>query len=533
MSSARGMVPVPGSERQPLPDARAVGPADPNARIQVTVRLRHRPSSGGQSAVREMATRLTQEGRHLSRAEYEETYGADPSDIAKVEAFAREKGLQVVESSSARRTVAVSGTVAALSAAFGVELQNYEHPGGNYRGRTGPVHVPADLGPVVEGVFGLDDRAAAKPHLRRGDELRGVIGPRAGGRPFTPVEVARLYNFPGELDGSGQCIGIIELGGGFRAEDIEVYFSGLSLPSPEVVAVSVDGGPNSPSNPSSADGEVMLDIEVAGAVAPRARIAVYFAPNTDAGFLDAVTTAIHDSDNNPSVLSISWGAPETGVSPDDHWTQQAMRNMDAAFQAAAVMGVTVCCASGDNGSTDGIRDGSNHVDFPASSPFVLACGGTRLEADGAGIGREVVWNDGFFGGASGGGVSAEFARPDFQSAAGVPASESPRGGRGVPDVAGDASPATGYRVRVDGQNAVIGGTSAVAPLWAGLVALINQSLGRPVGFLNPLLYSLAGTNALRDIDTGNNGGFPAGPGWDACTGLGSPDGARLLDAIRR
>jgi kumamolisin len=196
-----------------------------------------------------------------------------------------------------------------------------------------------------------------------------------------------------------------------------------------------------------------------------------------------------------------------------------------------MLGVTVCSASGDSGSTDGIGDGRAHVDFTASSPHVLACGGTRLEAGDGSISREVVWNAG--GGATGGGISDVFPLPSWQSSAKVPPSANAGGrhGRGVPDVAGDADPATGYQVRVDGQDAVFGGTSAVAPLWAALVARINQRLGKPIGFLNPVVYSAAGQSALNDITTGTNGAYNAAKGWDACTGLGSPDGARLLAAM--
>jgi kumamolisin len=277
----------------------------------------------------------------------------------------------------------------------------------------------------------------------------------------------------------------------------------------------------------------MLDIEVAGAVAPGARIAVYFAPNTTRGFLDAITTAVHDPQRKPSVISISWGSAEK------NWSRNALQSFDQAIQEAALLGVTVCCASGDNGSSDGENDSLAHVDFPASSPSALGCGGTRLDASNGAISREVVWNEGANGGATGGGVSDFFPLPSYQAGANVPASVNPGGisGRGVPDVAGDADPNTGYQIQVDGHRAVFGGTSAVAPLWAGLIALINQKLGKPVGFLNPLLYGqLATAGVVRDITAGSNdisqlGGYDSRPGWDACSGLGAPDGAKLLSAL--
>jgi kumamolisin len=271
----------------------------------------------------------------------------------------------------------------------------------------------------------------------------------------------------------------------------------------------------------------MLDIEVCGSVAPGARIAVYFAPNTDQGFLDAATAAIHDTANRPSVVSISWGGSEST------WTEQAMTTMEQAFVAAAAMGVTVTVAAGDNGSSDGVSDGLAHVDFPASAPHALACGGTTLEITDGAIASETVWNDGGTGGATGGGISVAFPVPSYQSASVLPPSANPGAGpgRGVPDVCGNADPETGYLVEVDGQSMPIGGTSAVAPLWAGLVALLNEQLAAPVGFLQPFLYSSAGPADLHDITSGSNGAYRAGPGWDACTGLGSPNGAALLLAL--
>jgi kumamolisin len=269
----------------------------------------------------------------------------------------------------------------------------------------------------------------------------------------------------------------------------------------------------------------MLDIEVAGAVAPGAKVVVYFAPNTDQGFIDAISTAVHDSTNKPSVISISWGGPESS------WTQQSITALDQACQSAAALGITITVASGDNGSGDGVTDGANHVDFPASSPHVLACGGTKLVASGSTISSETVWNEEASNeGATGGGVSTVFPLPTWQANSNVPLAGT-FAGRGVPDVAGDADPSTGYTVRVDGQALVIGGTSAVAPLWAGLIALSNAQNKTTAGFLQPTIYAAKAAPAFRDITSGNNGAFTAGLGWDACTGLGSPIGTALIPLL--
>ncbi len=507
---------------------REVGPANPKEVIEVTIRLRSRAGKQPIFSAK-TAAQLPAERINLSRHDFEKKHGAAAASIARVKAFARDHGLRVVDTSAARRTIVLSATVARMSAAFGVELKEYEHAGGRYRGRTGPVNVPSDLQDVVEGVFGLDNRPQAKPHFRRRRAQPGIHAQSAG-VSYTPPQLASLYNFPTAPDGSGQCIALIELGGGYKTADLKTYFTQLKLPrKPSVSAVSVNQGKNRPTgDPNGPDGEVMLDIEVAGTIAPAAKVVVYFAPNTDAGFLNAITTAVHDKTHKPSIVSISWGGPESG------WTSQAMTAMDEAFQAAAAMGVTVCVAAGDGGSTDGATDGLNHVDFPASSPYALACGGTRLQSSKTAIESETVWNELPNEGATGGGVSDFFPLPSWQNGAHVPVSANPgkRVGRGVPDVAADADPSTGYVTRVDGQADVIGGTSAVAPLWAGLVALINQSLGKPAGYLNAVLYQkVAPAACFNDITSGNNGAYKAGKGWDACTGLGSPIGSKIAAAL--
>jgi kumamolisin len=549
--------------------AKDVGAINPKDEAEVTLRVRSRMNEADlQQRLQVAAAKPPSERTYLSRAELTQSHGASPDDLAKIDQFAHDHHLTVVESSIPKRIVRLRGTLADLQAAFGVTLRRYRSKQVAYRGRTGPVYVPKELAGIVEGVFGLDDRPVAKPHYRRLGALKGTaktkaapakpakktvsrIAPKAArDTSFSVLEILKLYDFPAGLDGTGQTIALLELntpadpsqpnqkaGAGYTNSDLNAFFTKLKLKTPAVSPVSVDGGANLPGLNPDADGEVTLDIEVAGAAAPGANIAVYFAPNTDKGFIDAITAVVHDDVRKPTVLSISWGGSE------DSSTQQFLDGVNSAISDASLIGMTVCVASGDSGSSDlGSSDGSPHVDFPASSPYSLACGGTALTGNNSTIGSEVVWNEGRQGGAGGGGVSTKFTLPDYQKNASVPKSPNGNAGRGVPDVAGDADPQTGYQIILTGKELVIGGTSAVAPLWAGLIALINQQLvtngSGPAGLLNTMLYQLpAGSKALRDITEGSNdidgdlGVYSAGAGWDACTGLGTPNGQALLQAL--
>ena len=524
MTSDHQRVPVAGSERAALPGSRVIASANPDEVIQVTMRLRPRTPLNAAELFRKGA-QPAHERQHLTHEEYEQRHGANPDDVAKIEDFAHQHQLAIAETDLGRRTVILTGTVSAFNKAFDVDLKECEHEGMRYRGRVGAIHIPVELNGIVTGVFGLDNRPQAKPHFRR--RTQSGMTAHASTVSYTPIQVAQAYNFPSGLDGSGQTIALIELGGGYRSRDLSSYFKKLGIKQPKITAISVDGGHNKATgDPNGPDGEVVLDIEVAGAVAPASKIVVYFAPNTDAGFLDAITTAVHDTNNKPSVVSISWGGPE------ESFTQQSLTAYDEAFQAASALGVTVCAAAGDNGSTDGVSDGRQHVDFPASDPFVLACGGTSLRITGK-TAVESVWNEQPQGGATGGGISDVFPLPDYQKNAEIPPSANDhKVRRGLPDVSGDADPQTGYEISVDGQSSVFGGTSAVAPLMAGLSARLNQQAGKAVGFLNPILYQQAEqAGVFHDVTQGNNGSYAASAGWDACTGLGSPDGSKLLAVL--
>lgn len=340
------------------------------------------------------------------------------------------------------------------------------------------------------------------------------------GGGFTPPQLAQIYGFPAGYDGTGVKVGIVELGGGFVQSDLDAYLSALKLRPSKVNVVLVDGATNSPSDPNGADGEVMLDTCIVAAMANGASINLYFGQNTAPGFINCVKKALADGCD---VISISWGAPEDASSDE-------VMGMEQGLKACADASVTVCCAAGDNGSGDG--EPGNHVDYPGSSAYSLCCGGTSNPGPATvGGSEETVWNGGMGGGATGGGISALFSVPSWQKGANVNL-PSPGDMRCVPDVAGDADPATGWLVVVDGQQMVIGGTSAVAPMWAALAAILQQATGKRQ-FLTPLIYPLCGpSTAMRDITSGNNGTYLARAGYDCCTGCGVPIGTGLLAALQ-
>ena len=483
------------------------GTLDPATVITATVVLRRRA---------ELPAGLVFGPAVIGRQEFADRYGADPADAQRVGTVLSGLGVDVVAEDLGSRRLTVRGDLAAMRRAFGVTLERVSVQDAPHRRRVGALEIPAELDGVVQAVLGLDDR----PQLRR---------PRAdttgSGISYTPPQLGRIYGFPAAVDGAAQTIAVIELGGGYTDDDLTTYFQNIGVGPVPVRTVIVDDGVNAPNTPG--DDEVLLDIEVIGGLAPEVAQLVYFAPNTDQGFVDAISTAVHASPT-PVAVSISWGAAE------DLWTEQTRTALDDAFADAAALGVTVCVSSGDWGASDQQTDGKQHVDFPASSPHVLSCGGTTLVADvttGV-IGSETVWNHGVGKNATGGGISVFFPRPDYQATCGVADS-----GRGVPDVAGVADPKTGYSILVHGKMSPAGGTSAVAPLWSALIARLVQQLGRPLGLLQPLLYNGSQPGVLaagfRDVTAGDNQGYPASPGWDPCTGLGTPDGTALLDVLRQ
>ncbi len=469
-------------------------------------------------------------GRAFSDAQLRGVHGAAARDRAPVLSWAQGAGVRVTQEDPATRRVTVRGPAGRLGELFGVQLEHFHWDGRlgsvDYRGHLGPVRLPAALHGVVTGVFGLDDRPVARPRLRSPDAGRPALV------SYDPPEVAAVYGYP-RLPGQGEGLhlvaGMIELGGVTHPADLAASFARLGLPAPEVVNVSIDGAAPAP-DPEGADVEVALDYQVLGAMvlaaAPRARLTIvaYNAPNSERGFIDAVAAAATDRTHRPAAVSISWGAPE------DDWSLQGMRGMDAAFAAGSLRGVAYSAAAGDAGSTDAVMDGRQHPEFPASSPHVWACGGTTLLAIGGRIVSETVWNELDLGaGAGGSGVSGVFAPPPYQLRSGVHprAADGGLAGRGLPDGSGVADPVTGWNVLALGRLRVTGGTSAVAPMYSALWTLISGLRGRPLGMPHPLAYAGRG-RGFRDILQGNTGGpYAARRGWDAASGWGSPDGRVL------
>ncbi len=568
----RSVLTIRGSHRVRVPDATYLSDCDPEQVIKLSIYARRntRPSTKTLTSIEKLQSQLPGKRRYLTNAEFDDVFGASQADLKTISAWAERSNLKVLETNVSKRRVLVEGKIREVSISFGVVLSEYDHPTlGRFRGREGALHVPEEVYGVIDGVFGLDTRPVG--HSRR---CRGRFAPVDAGRlkltaehrtltmadpstqwpgTFFPPQVAELYDYPANLDGTGQNIAVFAFNGppgpdthgGYNIEALQNYFQQtLGMGMPEIEDVVIQGAGNNPgadtdasANNGDSTGEVMLDMCVVGSVAPGAKMFIYFTEFTTQGWVDAINDAVAGS-NDISVISISYGNPEQD--PNSLWSGMDVNAVNQAFEAATAKGITVCCASGDDGSSDGGTQGSEaEVDFPASSPYVLGVGGTKLTAASLAppkIKSEVVWNEELRQeGAGGGGVSALFSKPSYQDGVNVPPSVNPphNVGRGVPDVAADADPESGVVVmNVDGVNLEpIGGTSAATPLWAALVARLNQGLNTRCGFLNEVLYTMFPKGVFHDITEGNNGSYQAQPGWDACTGLGTPDGAALLKAL--
>jgi kumamolisin len=527
--------PLEGSERRPGPRAKHIGPANAKDPVKVTVIVRRRPDGPPVPDHSYFRDTPPSERPRLSEAEFAATFGADPNDVSKVTDFAKSHGLKVEEVHLGRRSIVLSGTVAQMNTAFGVSLQMYEDDAParrgaqpareTYRGRDGLIQVPEDVANIIVGVFGLDNRRISK---RNGADPPGTA-------PISLATVKSLYQFPGNL-AAGQTIAIFSEGG-YVAADIAANFP---INPPVVTDVPVDAA-----NGNFADAETTQDIVIAASAAPGATIAVYFTTYSQQGWVDLVNRVVHPNPGDPvcSVLSSSFyvsDGDDAQTLLNEGVSVAWLVATSQAFEDAAIQGVTICIASGDTGTDSKVGDGKAHVQYPASDPWVLSVGGTTIGNIVGSSFDEWVWNDNW--GATGGGVSDYFPRPYYQIDAGVPVSlNDGHTGRAVPDVAANGSPNSGYPIVVGGGSFVANGTSASAPLWAGLIAVLNAALDQSVGFVNPVLYAI-GPSGFRDIvaepgaaDNGFNGvaGYAATVGWDACTGWGSPNGLALLRSVQR
>ncbi len=541
-ASPRKRVQLQNSVHPVPPTARAIRPTNPAQWIEVTVGVWRKADLPDLSALDPLPPAAR---TYLTHDQLAAAYGSDPASVDRIKAFAAAHGLTVTREDPISARMTLGGPVSAMSEAFGVTLFDYADPVlGDFHGRTGPVSLPKSVAKDITGVFGFSNQR----HLRRGRNPALTIDLAAklpsARKWFIPTELAPIYDFPANT-AAGQTIAILEFGGGVEETGVSAYFTKIGAPEPSVTVVALDGVSVDPAADPNSTGEVMLDIDVAGALAPGADLVVYFSTFDEKGLIDAIAAVVSDTTHKPSVVSISWGWDENQkLGRDTVWSPAAIDHVNHSFLAAAQLGITVCVSTGDDGSEAQVKDGRAHVNFPASSPYVLAVGGTSLKltktASGAKGLHERVWNDGP-GSGTGGGVSDYTPVPSWQAGI-APKSINPGhfAGRAIPDVAANADPATGYLTLSGGKLGVVGGTSASAPLWAALIARINAALGARAGDFNALLYSKYGpAGVLRDITLGNNdtdgllkGQFAAGPGWDACTGWGVPDGVKLLMAMK-
>jgi kumamolisin len=433
---------------------------------------------------------------------------------ARIAVFARAHGVAVRDIDLGGRRMVLEAPAGRLMNMFDAEVRIYEDGTRRYRARTGVLRIPREIAPWTRAVVGFDQRPL----------LYGGVGEAVNG--LWPTEVAALYGIPLDRDVTHQCAGIIAMGGGYLDSDLATALDGMKRRPPHVIDQSVGGVTNQFGGGSSADEEIALDLQVLAGLLPGARIVVYFTGNTAEALANAIDQAVRDDVNRPQVLSISWGSPEL------FWTAPRREVVSAALCDAARLGVSVVTAAGDQLATSGLSDGKAHVWFPASSPYVLGCGGTAITLAGPAIGSETVWKSGSVG--TGGGISDIYPVPDFQLGLAMPPSfNGGHMGRGVPDVAALAAGFPGYRIVVGGVDMAKDGTSAATPLWAALLTIANAERGTPLGLVSRQLYrtpALMRPIAIGDNRQGNIG-YAAGTGWNACTGLGVPRGAEIVAAL--
>lgn len=543
---------VPGSPRPPTKGATRIKDAPSNSNVEVTMTLRG-PKLPGAHLLG---------GRALSAADFKANYSASKRDADKVSTVLRKFGLRIEGVSLETRSMRVSGSVAQMEAAFHPNLGIYQNADqGEFRDRESDYKIPDPLRGIVTAIIGFGERRVAARkrapgnarHNRRRKPKHNMASIVSRLSPLGPADIENLYHFP-PGDAAGQKIAIAELGGGYFARDLTAYCAKFNRRAPTVKTIAVNLPvrdlsqikrlkPPARQDEMDSTGEVMMDVQIVAGLCPAAEISVYFATFDQKGWVDLLNQVIKDK---PVALSVSWGSAEDS----SDWSDAARAAINERLNAAAALGITICGASGDDGTGDEETDGNSHVDFPSCSPFVLAVGGTMI-AEKAGKFTEQVWREGHGkrtsngGGATGGGVSVIFDRPKWQNVKVKSLNKGSKDGRVVPDIAALAGPPW-YDLVFRGKNTYGGGTSASAPVLAALIARVSALLPASRGrrYLTPLLYQKSphggevGRFVCHDITIGHNAsmpkpgvGYQATKGFDAVSGWGTPIGTSLLLAL--
>ena len=472
----------------------------------------------------------------LDHNEFVYQFGATDKNLQKVVEWANSNSLTVSEAHHGGAVVKIIGTAEQFNNLFSITLETITDNNRTYYTHIGQLTIPTEISTVVESVFGLDNSLTFTFDAKRDPSLEA----NSYSSPF-PNELAKGYNFPKDPavgdneQGKGACVAILELGGGWTQANLTSTFGQIGWANPSISDVGIDGGVNDGGADTNSSGEVMLDIWCVGAVAPLAKQVIYFAPNTFQGFIDIITAVANDTNYNPSVLSISWGTT------DSNWSSGQRTSFETALASCAVKGITVFVAAGDYG-VRAISGGPTYtVQYPGTSPLVLCAGGTVVTLNSSyAITAEVPWGTSGGSFAGGGGVSSLYSVPSWQTGLTsktypTPSTATTLTGRGIPDVSAHAIGYSFYYGSANTYGSGFVGTSATAPLMAGMVARINQLSGQRIGFVNSKWYS--NTSAFNDITTGDNhGGNTVGyvgtAGWDAATGLGTPIGTAIYALYR-